>query len=85
MPDEIPPGELEKRNRERAAFYEVFKSPSGPFVLEKIGDICHFYGPAETEADMVLQNAFKTMLCILGVWGDSDEDRREVTRKLLGG
>jgi hypothetical protein len=77
---------LEQKNtRLRIVFDEILtkQSHSDTFLVELL-DILHFFGPTLTEADMALQNAAKTVLNIAGLWGDTEEDRALVTRRLTG-
>lgn len=78
----VEPEELAKRRRLQAAFQLAYRAH--PAVLERTLDVLHFYGPALTEVDMALQNAAKSLLHAAGWWGDSDDDRREIVRKLTG-
>jgi hypothetical protein len=78
----VSPEELGRRNRLRAAFQIAFTGDAGLTVLEEIGEILHFFGPAYNEQDMALQNAMKSILHRLGVWGDADGDRRAILRRL---
>ena len=53
----------------------------GPAVLAEIGHILHYWEPALTDADRILQNAFRV---ILELCGGIDSDAEAQVRKLLG-
>ena len=75
---------ITRRKRMQAAFESVFKGGEmGKVVLTEVLDILHFFGPCLDESDMALQNAAKSILHHLGVWGDSDEDRIAIVERLV--
>jgi hypothetical protein len=73
---------IEERRRTQAHFQLVARSH--PEMVERTLDILHFFGPAQNERDFALQNAAKAWLHEAGWWGDSDDDRIEIVRKLTG-
>ena len=83
--DKVPTAEeIADRIQTRQGFVAVFQlHPQGRQVLVEIGAILHAFEAARTPEDMALQNAFKTILHRIGVWGDSRGDAEEIVRKLL--
>ena len=82
--DKVPVEEIAARQLVRQDFVSVFQlHPQGRQVLVEIGTILHAFEAALTPEDMALQNAFKTILHRIGVWGDSRPDAEEIVRKLL--
>jgi len=57
-----------------------------PVFMDFLLDILHFYDPAYSERDMILQNAAKAILKEAGWWGwsDSEQDRQAIVLKLTG-
>lgn len=84
MDEEERPDEatVAARGRMQASFRLAYRGH--PEVLERTLDILHFFGPAQNERDIALQNAAKSLLHEGGWWGDSDDDRAEIVRKLTG-
>ena len=82
--DEVPAEEIAARQQVRQDFVSVFQlNPQGRQVLVEIGFILHAFEAALTPEDRALQNAFKSILQRIGVWGDSRADAEEIVRKLL--
>lgn len=82
--DLVDAEEVHKRNLLRADFELVFmRHPRGQVVLAEIARICHFTSPATTTEDMVLQNAFKSILHLLGRWTDDKKGADELVERLL--
>jgi hypothetical protein len=72
------------RLRMQADFELVFlRHARGQAVLSEIARICHFTSPARSVDDMVLQNAFKTILHRLGRWTDDEKGADEIIERLL--
>jgi hypothetical protein len=81
--EQVPdPGTVKLRNLLRVD--AQFAMKGHPLFTERILDVLHFFGPAQNERDMALQNAAKSILHMAGWWGDSDDDRAEIVRKLTG-
>jgi hypothetical protein len=76
--------ELARRKHTQAVFQMACAGDNGNEFLVELGEILHFFGPAYTPEDMVLQNAFKTVLHRLGSWADDDAGRMAIIRKLRG-
>ena len=80
----VSPELLARRKNLQAAFELVFvRHPNGEQVLAEIARICHFTAPALTAEDMVLQNAFKSILHMLGKWTDDRDGAEEIVHRLV--
>lgn len=74
--------EIARRKRIQAIFQLAFGGVNGEEILMELADILHFFSPAYTPEDMVLQNAFKTIMHRAGLWADDDQGRRDIIRRL---
>lgn len=81
----VDANEALRRRQMQANFQAVFVNhPSGQAVLAELARICHFMSPALTPEDMVLHNAFKSILHWLGKWHDDREAADDMVRRILG-
>jgi hypothetical protein len=82
LESEPSPG-VEKQRRQLKADIR-FAVRDHPLATVHLLGMLHFFGAAQNERDIALQNAAKAYLAAGGYWGDTDDDRAEIVRKLTG-